>query len=78
MQFKLVFRSPLSLGAKSSKSLVMTCSVEVSPPPANRTTTPMYIHRTAKGLRRPPPDQNFKAKNSQSTTKVTLTIHQKI
>ena len=38
----------------------------------------MYIHKTAKGLRRsPPPHQNFKAKNNQSSTKVTLTSHQK-
>ena len=40
MQFEIVFCSPPPLGAKSSKSSVMTCSVEVPPPPANRTTTP--------------------------------------
>ena len=40
MQFELVFCSPQPLSAKSLKSWVMTCSVEVSPLPANRTITP--------------------------------------
>ena len=39
MQFELVFCSPLPLGARS-KSLVKTKSVQVSPPPECRTTTP--------------------------------------
>ena len=40
---------------------------------------PIYTHRTAKALcRSPPPAQNFGAKNTKSTTKVTLTSHQSI
>ena len=40
MQFELVFHSPPPLIAKRSKSLVKTKSVQVSPPPEHRTTTP--------------------------------------
>ena len=40
MQFELVFCSPPPLSAKRSKSLVKTKSVQVSPPPEHRTTTP--------------------------------------
>ena len=59
MQFERVFCSPPPLGAKS---LVMTFSVEVSPPPANRTTTPCTF---TKGLCRFPPHvQNFGAKTA--------------
>ena len=40
MQFDAIFRSPPRLNAKRSKSSLKTKSVQVSPPPENRTTTP--------------------------------------
>ena len=40
MHFELVFCSPPPFSAKRSKSSVKTKSVQVSPPPEHRTTTP--------------------------------------
>ena len=83
MQFEAIFRSTPPLGAKRSKSSVTTKNVQVSPPPENRTTTPMYIHRTTKGLHRsPPPVENFGAKTANqplrwATNEIQIFLRQK-
>ena len=70
----LGFRVPTTWNEKTS---ITTYSGEVSPPPENRTITQCTFTEPQKAVRRSPPRaQNFGGKNSQSTTKVTLTSHQ--
>ena len=60
MQFELVFLAPPPLSTKSS---VKTKSVQVSPPPEHRTTTPCTFTEWQRH-RSPPPVKNFEAKTA--------------
>ena len=72
--------SILGLGSPppvSTKSSITTYSGQVSPPPEHRTTTPCTFTEWQKAFVGPHHGPKFWGKNSQSTTKVTLTSHQK-
>ena len=76
MQFELVFHFPPPLSAKKSKSLVKTKSVQVSPAPEHRTTTPCTFTERQKAFIVPHHLSKISGKNRQSSTKVTPTSHQ--
>ena len=71
----LGFRVPTTWNEKTS---ITTYSGEVSPPPENRTITQCTFTEPQKAFVGPHHGPKIWGKNSQSTTKVTLTSHQKL
>ena len=76
---KTRFLSPHHFKVQKVQTIsITTCSVDLSPPPPSRTTTPSILTEWQIGISQTPPRiQNFGAKNPKPAITITLISHQK-